>query len=102
VPLAAHPVFADFVPSKMIDFMAVGKPVLLAARGESARILERAGAGLSVPPEDPAALADAVRWLSGHPGDAAEMGLRGREFASRRLRATQSERLEAVLLDVAR
>jgi glycosyltransferase involved in cell wall biosynthesis len=100
VPLSAHPVFVDFVPSKMVDFMATGKPVLLAANGEAARILHRAGAGLVVPPEDPVALADAVRWLAEHPGDAAEMGERGRDFARRRLRSTQSERLEAVLCDV--
>jgi glycosyltransferase involved in cell wall biosynthesis len=100
VPLSAHPVFAEFVPSKMIDFMAAGRPIVLAASGEAARILERAHAGLAVPPEDPAALADAIRWLASHRGVASEMGDRGRGFARRRLRSTQSERLEAVLFDV--
>jgi hypothetical protein len=101
VPLSAHPTFADFVPSKMIDFMAVGRPLLLAAQGEAARILSTAGAGVVVPPENPEALADAVRWLSAHPGEAAEMGRRGREYAARRLRSVQARRLEEVLLDTA-
>jgi len=100
VPLSAHPVFADFVPSKMIDFMAVGKPILLTAAGESVRLLERAGAGVAVPPEDPQALAEAVRWLEENPGEAAMMGERGRDFARRRMRIIQAERLEQVLLEV--
>ena len=54
VPLSAHPTFEQFVPSKLIDFMACGRPVLLAAAGESARILGLAGAGLALPPENPA------------------------------------------------
>ena len=100
VPLSAHPTFSQFVPSKLIDYMASGRPVLLAAAGESARILELSGAGLVVEPENPAALADGVRWLADHGDEAAEMGRRGREFAARRLRSVQAERLEQVLLDV--
>ena len=83
VPLSAHPTFEQFVPSKLIDFMASGRPVLLAAAGESARILGLAGAGLVLPPENPGALADGVRWLHGHPEEAAAMG-KGRVFARRR------------------
>jgi glycosyltransferase involved in cell wall biosynthesis len=99
VPLSAHPTFADFVPSKMIDFMAVGRPVVLSAQGEAARILAAAGAGVAVPPENPEALAGAIRWLSAHPDAASEMGKRGKEYARRRLRGVQAERLEEVLLD---
>jgi glycosyltransferase involved in cell wall biosynthesis len=102
VTLSAHPTFADFVPSKMIDFMAVGKPILLSAQGESARILEAARAGVAVAPEDPAALADAVRMLAEEPEQAAAFGVHGREFARRRLRSVQAERMEQVLLDVTR
>jgi glycosyltransferase involved in cell wall biosynthesis len=102
VPLSAHPVFADFVPSKMIDFMAAGKPVLLSAAGESARLLERSGAGVAVKPEDPEALAEAVRWLRAHPEAAESFGEHGRAFARKRLRSVQAERLEQVLLDVTR
>lgn len=101
VPLSAHPTFEQFVPSKLIDFMAVGRPVILSAAGESARILEHAGGGIAVPPEAPEELAAAVRWLAAHPREAAEMGDRGRAFALRRLRSTQAERLEQVLFDAA-
>jgi hypothetical protein len=99
VTLSAHPTFKQFVPSKLIDFMAAGKPVVLSAAGEAARILNRAGGGIAVPPEDPVELARAVRWLAEHPDEAARMGQRGRAFASRRLRSTQAERLEQLLFD---
>jgi glycosyltransferase involved in cell wall biosynthesis len=102
VTLSAHQTFEQFVPSKLTDFMAVGRPVLLAAAGESARLLESVGAGVVVPPEDPAALADAVRWLRAHPGEAAEMGRRGREFARTRLRSAHALELEELLLETVR
>ena len=101
VPLSAHPTFADFVPSKLFDFMAAGRPVILSAQGESARIVKNAGGGLVVEPERPDALADAAEWLAAHPREAEEMGKRGREFARNRLRRVQAERLEQVLLHLA-
>jgi glycosyltransferase involved in cell wall biosynthesis len=97
VPLSAHPTFASFVPSKLIDYLAVGRPVILSASGEAARLLERSGGGVVVPPEDPDELAAAIRWLAEHPHEAAEMGRRGREFARSRLRSVQAERLEQII-----
>jgi glycosyltransferase involved in cell wall biosynthesis len=102
VSLSGHPTFRDFVPSKLIDFMATGRPVVLAAAGESSRILVESGAGLAVPPEQPAEIVQAVRWLADHPAEAAEMGRRGRAYARDRLRSHLAERLEEVLLDVTR
>ena len=58
VHLKASPVFAGVIPSKIFEAMGMGLPVLLAApEGEASRIVEGDGAGLSVPPEDPEALA---------------------------------------------
>lgn len=101
VTLSSHPTFADFVPSKMIDCMAAGRPVILSAAGESARLLEQAGAGVVVAPEDPEALAEALRWLREHPDEGHAMGERGRSFARGRLRSVQAARLEQVLLEAA-
>jgi colanic acid biosynthesis glycosyl transferase WcaI len=100
VSLSAHPTFRDFVPSKMIDFMAVGRPIVLAAAGESARLLEESGAGIAVAPESPEELAKAVRWLSEHPDEAADMGRHGQDYARERLRSSQAGLLEQVLLAV--
>jgi glycosyltransferase involved in cell wall biosynthesis len=100
VSLSGHRTFHDFVPSKMIDFMATGRPIVLAAAGESARILNESGAGIAVEPEDAARIVDAVRWLAEHPSDAAEMGRRGREYARSRLRSHLAAQLERLLLDL--
>jgi glycosyltransferase involved in cell wall biosynthesis len=101
VTLAAATTFADFVPSKLFDFMATGRPLILSGRGEAARLVDRARAGIAIPPEDPPALAAAARWLADHPREAEEMGRRGREFARTHLRSVQAERVEQVLFDVA-
>jgi glycosyltransferase involved in cell wall biosynthesis len=100
VPLSKHETFRTFVPSKLIDFMAVGRPVILSAAGEAEDIVERAGSGIVVAPEDPRALADGISWLQAHPDDAQQMGERGRVFARKRLRSRQAERLEELLIDV--
>jgi glycosyltransferase involved in cell wall biosynthesis len=102
VTLSGHPTFRQFIPSKLVDFMAVGRPVVLAAAGESADLVDVAGAGLVVAPEEPEALAAAVRWLRDHPEEAAAMGERGRAFARTRLRSTLAGELEDVLLSVVR
>jgi glycosyltransferase involved in cell wall biosynthesis len=102
VPLSAHPTFDGFVPSKLYDFMAVGRPVIFSGRGEAARIVEQTGSGLVVEPEQPDALAQGAMWLAQHPREARGMGERGQEFARGRLRRVQAERLEQVLLHLVR
>jgi glycosyltransferase involved in cell wall biosynthesis len=104
VQLRDLPFFAATVPSKTQVSLASGRPVLMAARGDAARIVEEAGAGISCRPEDPQALADAVVKLSKL--SAAErdaMGARGREHY---LREMSLERggvaMDALLRRVAR
>ena len=53
------PLFATFVPSKIFEYLAAGRPVVGAVTGEPAAILRAAGA-VVVAPEDPAALAEAI------------------------------------------
>ncbi|MFO0680466.1 MAG: glycosyltransferase family 4 protein [Sandaracinus sp.] len=69
--------------SKAIPPLACGVPLVYAGWGETAEIVEREGVGLRVDPEDPGALADAVRALADAPARREEMGRRGRELALR-------------------
>lgn len=74
------PLFQTFIPSKIFEFLAAGRPVIGAVRGESAEILRGAGAA-TVEPGDPSALAVAINELYGDPDRRASMGLRGRLYA---------------------
>ena len=76
VPLRDVPLFSSFIPSKMFECLAAGRPVVGAVAGEAAQILREAGA-LVVPPGDSAALADAIRALAADPAPRRRWGGRG-------------------------
>jgi colanic acid biosynthesis glycosyl transferase WcaI len=101
VPLRAHPLLEDFVPSKLYDAIAVGRPAIVAARGEAAALVLACGAGIAIPPEDGAALADVVRALARDPEGAAALGQAGRNAGGEFARSRQIERLESVLASAA-
>jgi putative colanic acid biosynthesis glycosyltransferase WcaI len=67
-------------PAKALVMMAGAKPVVLAAEGEAADLISLAEAGFVVPPEEPLALAQAIRSLLSDPAEARQMGLNGRAF----------------------
>ena len=62
--LRREPIFAYTIPSKIQSYLACGRPVIAAMEGEGGRIIRSAGAGWAVAPEDPGALAEAVRAAS--------------------------------------
>jgi glycosyltransferase involved in cell wall biosynthesis len=100
VSLGAHPGLAPFVPSKLFDFCAVGRPVVLAAAGEASRLVEEDGAALAVPPGEPEALATAIRSIRDSSALASSLVTAGRDFAERNLRedgvSAVAELLDAV------
>lgn len=98
VPLRDVPLFDTFIPSKMFELLAAGRPVIGSVRGEAARILTEAGA-VVVPPEDPASLAEAVRALAGKPARRAEMGRDGRAHVAAQFdRAALADRYRRLIL----
>jgi glycosyltransferase involved in cell wall biosynthesis len=82
LPYQDRELFAGALPNKAFDYMGAGRPILAAAPpGELTRLVERAGCGVSVPPEDGRALAGAVRRLAADRDAARAMGACGREYA---------------------
>jgi len=63
VLLRRDDVFKTVIPSKLLEFMACGRPVLLGVDGQARKLLEEARAGAFVPPQDPEALAQAVAHM---------------------------------------
>lgn len=78
-------VFTTVVPSKMIEIMAVGRPIVLGVRGEASALLERAGAGLAIEPENTDQLVAALRALRADPNRCRQMSVSGRQFVRREL-----------------
>lgn len=84
VPLKKTSLFEAVLPSKMFEIMAMERPILLSVDGEARAIVEEAGAGLFVPPEDVDAFVAGVRRLAAEPETRAAMGARGRAFVCER------------------
>jgi len=51
-------------PSKLLEYMAAGRPIVYAGEGSAAALVERADAGVVVPPGDAAAIASALTTLT--------------------------------------
>src|SRR5207248_10942292 len=81
VPLRDIPIFATFVPSKLFEVLAAGRPVIGAVRGEARDILARSGGALLVDPERGDQLAAAVERLRRDPALGEALAKNGRAFA---------------------
>jgi glycosyltransferase involved in cell wall biosynthesis len=66
-------------PSKLFEYLAAGRPIVYAGKGQAARFMEESGAAMVIPPEEPAAIAQAVRGLLADPARREQMGRAGRK-----------------------
>jgi len=79
VLLKNRDLFKTVIPSKIFEAMGMERPVILGVTGESKGIVEAAGCGICIEPENPQQLADAVLKLFNDPELAAGMGRNGRQ-----------------------
>lgn len=90
VHLKDDPLFAITIPSKTQAYMAIGKPLLMAVRGDAAEIVERAACGVTAVPESARSLVDAAVRLAGMSAEErVEMGRRSRSFYEKELSLTE-------------
>lgn len=78
IPLRRHGNYDRAVPTKLVEAMAMGRPVVASDLPRMAAIVRSTGCGIVVPADDPAAHAAAIRRLLADPGLAREMGDAGR------------------------
>jgi colanic acid biosynthesis glycosyl transferase WcaI len=89
VHLKDDPLFEITIPSKTQAYMSVGRPILMAVKGDAARLVKSAGAGLCAPPENEKSLAEAVIAMANMSPEAlSDMGRCGREYYDDQLSLT--------------
>ncbi|MDH7570983.1 MAG: glycosyltransferase family 4 protein, partial [Armatimonadota bacterium] len=94
---------ADSVPSKAYTILASGRPLIASVDpdAETTRLVEESGCGVATPPQNPTALAEAIRRLYADPAARAEMGQRGREYVTARYAPVRvAEEYESLFRDV--
>jgi glycosyltransferase involved in cell wall biosynthesis len=102
VPMKKTELHLITIPAKLYENMASGKPIILSVDGEARQILERAGAGIYVEPENAQQMADAVLRLYRNPELVKEYGRNARKYVvDHYSRSQQADELERVLLNSA-
>ena len=85
-------------PNKVFDYMAAGRPVVLAIDGVIRQVVEAAHCGVFAQPGDPLALAQAIQQLAIDPAASRQMGLAGRRYLEQHFsRSVVAEKLAGLL-----
>lgn len=102
VLLKKSDLFKTVIPSKIFESMAMQRPIVLGVEGESKGIVETAGAGRCIEPENGKQLAEQVMALYANATLCAELGANGRmhvtEYFDRTVLARRFETLMQSLL----
>jgi glycosyltransferase involved in cell wall biosynthesis len=86
VHLRDDDLFKITIPSKIQTYMAIGKPLLVAVKGDAANLVEEARCGLIAEPENPISLATSAHKLEiMKEHELQVMGKNGKEYYSREL-----------------
>jgi len=104
LPYQDRELFAGALPNKTFDYMGAGRPILAAVPpGELSTLVERAGCGVAIAPEDPRAMADAIGRLADDRDAGRRMGEAGAAYVAEHYdRRTLAARLVEIVEGVAR
>ena len=80
VMLKRTELFKTVIPTKLLEYMACERPVIVAVDGQARQIVEEAGGGVFVEPENDKALVKAVLDLAKDPERRRQMGASGRQY----------------------
>jgi glycosyltransferase involved in cell wall biosynthesis len=97
------PMFRTTYPNKVFDYMAAGRPTVLAIDGVIRQVLDDARGGVFVPPGDDGKMAEALVRLSENREQARRMGIQARAHVVRHFcRADQADKFVGLLEEMAR
>lgn len=90
-------------PNKVFDYMAAGRPVVLAIDGVIRDLIETARCGVFAQPGDPSALAEAIKTLAADQAHSRKMGMAGRKYLEAHFsRAQMAEKLAGIMEEMVR
>jgi glycosyltransferase involved in cell wall biosynthesis len=78
VLLKKSELFKTVIPTKMLEFMSCARPVILGVDGQARKIMDQAGAGVYVEPENAGALVQVIAQLAANPALRETLGRNGR------------------------
>ena len=85
-------------PNKVFDYMAAGRPVVLAIEGVIREVVVAADCGVTPTPGDARSLADAIASLAANRDRAVKMGINGRRYLEENFsREVIAEKLEQLI-----
>ena len=85
VPLIKSPFFRSALPSKMFEYMACERPVIVGVKGEIEDLINTSKSGIIVEPENPAKLAKAILNYYNHPDKVFTHGINGMTYITTNL-----------------
>ena len=101
IPYQNKDTFKNNIPSKMFDYMAASKPMIINLEGEASKIIQEAQAGLVVAPQNAQALADGIVKLYQDKFLRDKMGQLAKTYAENNFNKTEiSQALENILLSL--
>lgn len=80
VMLKKTELFKTVIPTKLLEYMACERPVIVGVDGQARQIIEEAGAGVFVEPENSQDLVQAILDLAENPEHRKLMGASGRQY----------------------
>jgi glycosyltransferase involved in cell wall biosynthesis len=96
--LLPMPVTRGQLPVRILEAMAMARPVVFSGEGVASRLVTESGAGAAVAPSDAGALAQAIKGLASDSAARRRLGAAGRETILERFnRATVAAKIEASL-----
>jgi glycosyltransferase involved in cell wall biosynthesis len=72
--------FKTVIPTKLLEYMACERPVIVAVDGQARQIVEQSGAGVFVEPENSQELVRAILDLAQDEQKRKQMGISGRRY----------------------
>ncbi len=99
VMLKRTELFKTVIPTKLLEYMACQRPVIVAVDGQARQIVEAASAGVFVEPGDTRELVKAILDLAKDPERRRQMGISGRRHILNRFSREKTARNYIVVLE---